>query len=118
MRAKTLFFASLPLVLVFAWMKAGWQLFLIYVAVISVGASVSAALGLKDGSARFFPPQIVLYAPLWVAERCVSTYWAFYWYFMHGGYPFGDKVVAKGTGRAWSGASAISKENDDDTTTF
>ena len=103
MRAKTLFFASLPLVLGLTWMKAGWQTALIYAAVISLGASAVAALGLNDGAARFFPPRIIFYAPLWIAERCVSTYWAFYWYFTRGGYPFGDKVVSKGTGRAWSG---------------
>ena len=102
MRAKTLFFASLPLVLALTWMKAGWQLSLIYVTVISVGACASAARGLTDGAARFFPLQVVLYAPLWIAERSVSTYWAFYWYLTRGGYPFGDKVVSKGTGRAWS----------------
>jgi hypothetical protein len=105
MRAKTLFFASLPLVLALVWMKAGWQLFLIYVAVISVGASAVAARGLTDGAMEFFPGRIILYAPLWIAERCVSTYWAFYWYFTRGGYPFGDKVVAKGTGRAWKKAA-------------
>lgn len=113
MRAKTLLFASLPLVLALTWIKAGWRILLIYVAVISLSASFSAALGLKDGALRFFPTQIIFYAPLWIAERCVSTYWAFYWYLTRGGYPFGDKVVLKGTGRAWSGTSATSEENDD-----
>jgi hypothetical protein len=28
----------------------------------------------------------------------VSTYWAFYWKLTYGGYPFGDKLLAKGTG--------------------
>lgn len=116
MRAKTLFFASLPLVLVFTWMKAGWQFLLIYVAVISLGAIASAALGLNDGAARFFPPRIILYAPLWIAERTVSTYWAFYWYLTRGGYPFGDKVLSKGTGRAWSEAANSSAENNADAT--
>ncbi|MEJ7863127.1 MAG: hypothetical protein WKF90_15975, partial [Pyrinomonadaceae bacterium] len=111
MRAKTLFFASLPIVLALTWMKTGWQLALIYAAVISLGASASAARGLTDGAVRFFPPQVVLYAPLWLAERCVSTYWAFYWYLTRGGYPFGDKVVSKGTGRAWSETAKSSEEN-------
>ncbi len=111
MRAKTLFFASLPLVLALTWIKAGWQTTLIYAAVISLGATASAALGLNDGAARFFPPRIILYAPLWITERCVSTYWAFYWYFTRGGYPFGDKVVSKGTGRAWTGVRKSSEEN-------
>jgi len=115
MHAKTLFFASLPIFLALTWMKAGWQLSLIYVTVISVGACASAARGLTDGAARFFPTQIVFYAPLWIAERSVSTYWAFYWYFTRGGYPFGDKVVSKGTGRAWRREAAkSSKENNAD----
>ncbi len=38
---------------------------------------------------------------MWIAERVVSTYWAFYRRIAYGGYPFGDKLVAKGTGRAW-----------------
>jgi hypothetical protein len=110
MRAKTLFFTSVPLVLAITLIKAGWGLALVYVAVISLGAAAFAARGLTDGARRFFPPQVVLYAPLWVAERCVSTYWAFYWYFTRGGYPFGDKVVTKGTGRAWNGTAAESTE--------
>lgn len=112
MRAKTLFFASLPAVLTLTLVKSGWKLTLVYAAVISLGAIVSAALGLKDGALRFFPPQTIFYAPLWIAERSVSTYWAFYWYLTRGGYPFGDRVVSKGTGRAWSGAAEPSKEND------
>jgi hypothetical protein len=112
MRAKTLFFASVPIVLALTLLKSGWRLTLIYAAIISFGAIVSAARGLTDGAARFFPPQVVLYAPLWIAERCVSTYWAFYWYLTRGGYPFGDKVVSKGTGRAWRGTGNNSQENE------
>lgn len=114
MRAKTLFFAALPLVLALTWIKAGWQLALVYVTGISLGAIASAARGLTDGAVRFFPARIVLYAPLWIAERCLSTHWAFYWYLTRGGYPFGDRVVSKGTGRAWNKTSTTSEENDDD----
>ena len=110
MRAKTLFFASVPLVLTLAWLKAGWRLGLIYAAIISLGAIVSAARGLNNGALRYFPPQVIFYAPLWIAERCVSTYWAFYWYFTRGGYPFGDRVVSKGTGRAWQGMTDDSEK--------
>jgi hypothetical protein len=117
MRAKTLFFTALPLVLALTWIKAGWKLTLIYVAIVSLGASLTAARGLTDGAAGFFPPHVVLYAPLWIAERCVSTYWAFYWYLTRGGYPFGDKVLAKGTGRAWNVEDTDSeKKNDSDST--
>jgi len=112
MRAKTLFFAAVPIVLALTLLKSGWQLALIYMATISLGAIVSAARGLNDGAAHFFPPQVVLYAPLWIAERCISTYWAFYWYLTRGGYPFGDKVVPNGTGRAWNAETL--EENDAD----
>jgi hypothetical protein len=114
MRANTLFFASVPIVLALTLLKSGWQLVLIYAGLISLGSIVCAALGLNDGAARFFPPQVVFYAPLWIAERCLSTYWAFYWYLTRGGYPFGDKVVSKGTGRAWN--TETSEQNNGDST--
>jgi hypothetical protein len=101
MRAKTAFFAALPLVLALVWFIAGWKGALALVATVACGAMLVAARGLSDGAASFFPAWICLYAPLWVAERVLSTYWAFYWRVAHGGYPFGDKLVAKGTGRAW-----------------
>lgn len=101
MRAKTAFFAALPLALALAWLVAGWRWALAFVATVACGAVLVAARGLGDGAARFFPARLCLYAPLWVAERAASTYWAFYWRVAHGGYPFGDKLLAKGTGRAW-----------------
>jgi hypothetical protein len=111
MRAKTLFFTAVPIVLALTLLKSGWRLTLVYAALISLGAIVSAARGLTDGAARFFPPRVIFYAPLWIAERCVSTYWAFYWYLTRGGYPFGDQVVSKGTGRAWNKTVKSSEEN-------
>ncbi len=101
MRAKTAFFASLPVALALVWFVAGWRWALAFVASAACGAAAVAARGLGDGAARFFPAWLCLYAPLWVGERAVSTYWAFYWRVARGGYPFGDKLVAKGTGRAW-----------------
>ena len=74
---------------------------LAFAALAACGAVTAAARGLGDGAARFFSPLLCLYAPLWIAERALSTYWAFYWRIAYGGYPFGDKLVAKGTGRAW-----------------
>ena len=38
---------------------------------------------------------------LWVLERAISVYWALYWRIRYGGYPFGDKLLSKGTGAAW-----------------
>jgi hypothetical protein len=101
MRTKTAFFAALPLVLALVWFISGWKGALAFVAALACSAILVAARGLGDGAANFFPARLCLYAPLWVAERVVSTYWAFYWRVAHGGYPFGDKLVAKGTGRAW-----------------
>lgn len=101
MRTKTAFFAALPLVLALVCFVSGWKGALALAATVACGAMLVAARGLSDGAVSFFPAWICLYAPLWVAERVLSTYWAFYWRVTHGGYPFGDKLVAKGTGRAW-----------------
>ena len=101
MRAKTAFFAALLPALALLWLASGWRWALAAGAAVACGSVVVAARGLGDGAARFFPPWLCLYAPLWVAERAVSTYWAFYWRVARGGYPFGDRLLAKGTGRAW-----------------
>jgi hypothetical protein len=101
MRAKTAFFAALPAALALLWLAAGWGWALAAGAAVACGAVLFAACGLGDGAARYFPPWLCLYAPLWVAERVVSTYWAFYWRVARGGYPFGDRLLSKGTGRAW-----------------
>ncbi|MFN2455517.1 MAG: glycosyltransferase family 2 protein [Pyrinomonadaceae bacterium] len=101
MRAKTAFFALLPLALALVWIVAGWRWSLAFAATVACGAMLVALRGLSDGAERVFPAWLCLYAPLWIAERVVSTYWAFYWRAAYGGYPFGDKLVAKGTGRAW-----------------
>ena len=101
MRAKTACFAALPVALALAWLVGGWRWALAFVAAVACAAALVAARGLGDGAPRFFPPRLCLYAPLWVAERAASTYWAFYWRVAHGGYPFGDKLLSKGTGRAW-----------------
>jgi hypothetical protein len=104
MRAKTFFFAALPVALALAFFFAGLRGALAFASVVAVGAVVFAARGLGDGAARFFPAWVCAYAPLWVAERTLSTYWAFYWRVARGGYPFGDKLLSKGTGRAWRAA--------------
>ena len=61
-----------------------------------------ATAGWLRGTARnYFPFTCCLFAPLWVLERTLSTYWAFYWFLTRGGYPFGDRMLKKGTGRDW-----------------
>jgi hypothetical protein len=104
MRAKTAFFALLPLALMLIFFIAGLGWSLAFVALVAFGSVVFASRGLGDGAVRFFPAWLCLYAPLWVGERALSTYWAFYWRAAYGGYPFGDKLIAKGTGRAWRAA--------------
>jgi hypothetical protein len=101
MRVKTIFFAALVPALALLWLASGRGWALAAAAAVAFGAVLVAARGLGDGAARFFPPWVCLYAPLWVAERVASTYWAFYWRVVRGGYPFGDKLLSKGTGRAW-----------------
>ncbi|HEX8187218.1 MAG TPA: glycosyltransferase family 2 protein [Pyrinomonadaceae bacterium] len=101
MRAKTAFFAALLPALALLWFISGRGWALAAGAAVACGAVIVAARGLGDGATRFFPPWLCLYAPLWVAERVASTYWAFYWRVARGGYPFGDRLLAKGTGRAW-----------------
>lgn len=106
MHVKTVFFLALPFDFVLTWLIGGWKMSLIYVLIIALGSIFAAARGLGDGALRYFPPLIIFCAPLWIVERSFSTYWAFYWYFTRGGYPFGDKVVSKGTGRAWKAESS------------
>lgn len=109
MRVKTIFFLVLPVDLILTWIIGGWRLASIYILIIALGSIFTAARGLGDGALRYFSPLTIFYAPLWIAERSFSTYWAFYWYFTRGGYPFGDKVVSKGTGRAWTNKESAGK---------
>jgi hypothetical protein len=111
MRAKTAFFALLPPALALIRLTAGRRWSLAFVVVVALGAVTLAARGLGDGAGRFFPAWLPLYAPLWVIERAASTYWAFYWRVAHGGYPFGNKLIAKGTGRAWRDRRRAVPEN-------
>jgi hypothetical protein len=101
MRAKTIFFAALPPALLLACLAGGWRWALAFAAALACGSTLVASRGLGEGAVRFFPAWLCLYAPLWVTERAASTYWAFYWRVKRGGYPFGDNLLSKGTGRAW-----------------
>ena len=64
-------------------------------------AMTLAERGRRGAARKFFPGFITLHAPLWVLERSISVYWALYWRVFYGGYPFGDKLLSKGTGTAW-----------------
>jgi len=112
MRVKTtLFFALLPLSFLIAGLFgiAGLAVFLLTLSVLAI---LAAARGLARGNARqFFPLHCCFFAPLWVFERTLSTYWAFYWYLTRGGYPFGRCVLSRGIGRAWwSGGRAATAQ--------
>lgn len=111
LRAKTALFVSLPIVVFLGAICAGMVGLLLCIALITLVASAVAVLGRARGEAvKFFPAYIPLYASLWVFERSASTYWALYWYFRHGGYPFGDKLLSKGIGRDWVSGGAASAE--------
>jgi hypothetical protein len=114
MRAKTVFFAALPLAFALACVFGGLRGALGFAAAVASGSALLAARGLGDGATRFFPAWLCLYAPLWVAERTFSTYWAFYWKLARGGYPFGDRIVSKGTGRAWTAAGRAAPDTNAD----
>lgn len=101
MIARTVFFLGvipLHLLLIFSGKKK-WALLL---ALAITGTSIlKAHSGRSNGAKDFFPKFTPWLAPLWILERSISIYLAIYWKFTRGGYPFGDKIIAKGTGDAW-----------------
>ena len=111
MRAKTALFFSLPIFALAIGLGWGWKGLLFYwVAVCLISIALAAAGRLRGTAAQYFPWSVCLFAPLWVIERSFSTYWALYWHLVHGGYPFGDKILSKGIGRDWvEGGRAAAK---------
>jgi hypothetical protein len=107
MRAKTIaFLAVLPLVLAsgFVSVRAAMSLLI----AISLVALLLCYRGLLfDQAHKFFPLSSPLYSPLWVFERSLSVYWALYWRARYGGYPFGQRLLSKGTGEAWVAGGRI-----------
>jgi hypothetical protein len=102
MRAKTALFMSLVPLAALLGLLVGARAMLGFVVVVSICAMLCALRGLlRDRAYRFFPASMILYAPLWILERALSIYWALYWRMTRGGYPFGDRLLSKGTGRAW-----------------
>jgi hypothetical protein len=110
MRAKTLLFISLLPIAIMLGFVFGLRIALLFISFASVCAMLLALRGLwRDRADRFFPSSVILYAPLWVMERVLSTYWALYWRVAHGGYPFGEKLLSKGTGRAWVAGARVQR---------
>ncbi len=107
MRTKTLLFMSLLPLLIVIGLTGGAPAAAGFFLLIAICPVLLAGRGLwLDQAHNFFPAYVILYAPLWVMERALSVYWALYWRVAHGGYPFGGRLLAKGTGRAWFAARA------------
>lgn len=111
LRAKTALFFAIPIAAVIAAAVSGWKGFAIWLALVCLAAIALALIGRLRGTARdHFPWSVCLFAPLWIIERSVSTYWALYWHFAYGGYPFGDKILSKGIGRDWIVGGRVAAE--------
>jgi hypothetical protein len=108
MRAKTAAFLSvLPvsLALIFLFNVRAAIFFLAGICLLSVLLSSRGIL--RNAAYRFFPVSSPIFAPLWILERSLSVYWALYWRVRYGGYPFGQKLLSKGTGNAWIAGGKI-----------
>ncbi|MFL6515964.1 MAG: hypothetical protein ACJ8M1_13180 [Chthoniobacterales bacterium] len=111
LRAKTAMFALLPLLITGCGLVWGLNTMFIAAVVLALLAVALAMGGRARGQARrFFPAHICWFAPLWVFERVISTYWAFYWFLRKGGYPFGERLLQKGIGRDWVEGGKIASQ--------
>jgi hypothetical protein len=111
LRAKTFLFLSLLPAAIALAVFSGAGVALAFFSVVSTCAAVLAVRGLlRDQAYNFFPVHVVFYAPFWVLERSLSVYWALYWRLVHGGYPFGEQLLSKGTGRAWNAARSFMRK--------
>jgi hypothetical protein len=111
LRSKTALFLSVPILAGWIGFALGLKSLLLYFADIFVIAFALAAAGrVRGAAARYFPLPVCFFAPLWIMERTASTYWALYWHFAHGGYPFGDKILSKGIGRDWIKGGRVAAE--------
>jgi hypothetical protein len=111
LREKTALFFSVPIVVLvigFTWGLKGLLLSSLILSAIAIALAVAGRL--RGRASKYFPWSVCLCAPLWIAERSFSTYWALYWHFTRGGYPFGDKILSKGIGRDWIGGGRIAAQ--------
>ena len=111
LRAKTLLFLALfPMAMILG-VIAGARGAIQFFFLVAVCALLLACRGLwRNKAYKYFPLYEILYAPLWVLERAASVYWALYWRVVYGGYPFGNRVLTKGTGRAWVAGRVHSRQ--------
>jgi hypothetical protein len=73
---SSIFFAIAPVAMLLA-LFGGMSLVGVYAGAIACAAMLLALRG-RSGASHFFPLQAVACAPLWVAERSISVYWALY----------------------------------------
>ena len=112
MRAKTAFFVSvIPVSLGLSFLVNVRAAILLLAALSLVSAVVSSRGMLRNAAYRFFPLSSPLFAPFWVFERSLSVYWALYWWARYGGYPFGQKLLSRGTGDAWIAGGKIQRQS-------
>lgn len=96
LRFKTGLFAVLaPVTIALAFLDSRW------LSILLLSILLAFAGWLRGEARKYFPLHVCLFAPLWIFERTLSTYWAFYWWVTCGGYPFGDRLLTKGIGRDW-----------------
>lgn len=112
MRAKTAaFLAVIPVTLGLSFLATARSVIL-FLAMLSLLSVLLSGRGLmRDAAYRFFPVRSPFYAPLWILERSLSVYWALYWRVRYGGYPFGQKLLTKGTGVAWIAGGKVQSKN-------
>jgi hypothetical protein len=111
LRLKTALFLGVAIFAGWIGYVFGFRALLFYFAALFLVAFALAIAGrLRGAAAKYFPWSVCLFAPLWMLERTASTYWALYWHFVHGGYPFGDKILSKGIGRDWIRGGQIAAE--------
>lgn len=111
LRAKTALFAALPPIALLLFAFVGLAAFATSgLAVVGLSIILAWAGRLRGSARNFFPASIPFFAPLWILERALSTYWAFYWRIRRGGYPFGDRLLSKGIGRDWVKGGQMASE--------
>jgi hypothetical protein len=108
MRAKTAAFLAVLPATVTLGLALGARAVIFLTALLSLTSVLLSSRGLlRNAAYRFFPVSSPLFAPLWILERSLSVYWAVYWWARYGGYPFGQRLLSKGTGEAWIAGGKI-----------
>ncbi|MFN2533374.1 MAG: glycosyltransferase family 2 protein [Pyrinomonadaceae bacterium] len=111
MRLKTAAFLSVIPVTLGLGFLINLRAAVLFLTALSVLSMLVSSRGLlRNGASRFFSFSSPLFAPFWILERSLSVYWAVYWWARYGGYPFGPKLLSKGTGDAWVAGGKIQSQ--------